>query len=231
VLADIDGRLAAERATEISAAGLRGKVVPQPADLSELATGARLIEVCEQAFGRCTLLVNNAGVFPMATLLEMTPEHFDRVLGLNLRGATFASQAAASAMIAAGGGGCIINVTSVDAFHPSMVGLAAYDASKAGLVALTRSMALELAPHRIRVNAIAPGGVNTEGARALQPQVVEAPPAGATEVMSQPVAVPIPLARLAEPDEIALPVIFLASSAASYITGTTLVVDGGLLVA
>lgn len=232
VLVDIDGARVTERAAEIGGAGLRGRAVALGADLAELASLERLTETCERSFGPCTLLVNNAGVFPAARVLEMTPEHFDRVLNLNLRATAFASRAVASRLVAAGLGGSIVNISSVDAFRPSMVGLAAYDSSKAGMVALTKSMALEFAPYGIRVNAVAPGGVNTEGARAFQAQLASAASTGATTAttpQSQPAAVPIPLARMAEPDEIALPVIFLASRAASYVTGTTLVVDGGML--
>ncbi|MFN8638982.1 MAG: SDR family oxidoreductase [Dehalococcoidia bacterium] len=228
LVADLDGALAADRASEIGAAGFRGKVAALAVDLSDVAAAPHLLEACTVAFGECTLLVNNAGVFPPSTLLEMTPAHFDRVLGLNLRAATFVSQAMASRLVGAEHRGSIVNIASVDAFRPSMVGLAAYDASKAAMVALTKSMALELAPRGIRVNAVAPGGVNTEGARAFQAQFgTRATPAA--DAPSAPAFVPIPLARMAEPDEIALPVVFLASSAASYITGTTLVVDGGML--
>ncbi len=229
LLVDIDGALAEERAAEIAATGFRGKAAALGVDLGDVTAAERLVEVCERSFGPCTLLVNNAGVFPAATLLDMTPEHFDRVLSLNLRASTFIAKAVASRLVATGRGGSIVNIASVDALRPSMVGLAAYDASKAGLVALTKSMALELAPYGIRVNAIAPGGVNTEGARAFQAQLAAAARPAAVADTPPPASVPIPLARMAEPDEIALPVVFLASSAASYITGATLVVDGGML--
>lgn len=230
LLVDRDGALVAQRASEIVASGVRGNAVGHAADLADIDAARGTIEACVAAFGRCTLLVNNAGIFPAASSLSMTPEFFDRVLTLNLRGAVFAAQAAAARMVAAGDRGSIVNIASVDALRPAMVGLAAYDASKAGMVAVTKSMALELAPHGIRVNAIAPGGVDTEGARAFQSELAAAPPsAPAPAATGAAAASPIPMGRMAEPDEIALAVVYLASSAASYVTGATLVVDGGML--
>ena len=122
-------------------------------------------------------------------------------------------------MVEQGGGGRIMNVTSIDALHPSMVGLAPYDASKHGLWGFTKNVALELAPHGIAVNAVAPGGVDTPGAGTgdLDPGVREA------------FKRLIPMGRMGEPDDIARAVLFLASDLASYVTGAQLVVDGGRL--
>jgi 2-deoxy-D-gluconate 3-dehydrogenase len=120
-------------------------------------------------------------------------------------------------MIDQGGGGRIINVTSIDALHPSMVGLAAYDASKHGAWGFTKNAALELAPHGIRVNAIAPGGIKTPGVG----DVDEAKMAAFTQM--------IPMGRMGEADEIALAALFLASDMSSYMTGSQIVVDGGRL--
>jgi NAD(P)-dependent dehydrogenase (short-subunit alcohol dehydrogenase family) len=121
-----------------------------------------------------------------------------------------------------------VNIASIDSLHPSMVGLAAYDTSKGGVLMFTKSLALELAPHRIRVNAIAPGGISTEGTK----QPLQG--SGMTEaeqqaVMDDFVQRSVPLGRIGTPDEIALAVVFVASDAASYMTGSLLVIDGGAL--
>jgi 2-deoxy-D-gluconate 3-dehydrogenase len=131
-------------------------------------------------------------------------------------------------MVDQGGGGAIINIASVDGLHPSMVGLAAYDASKGGVIMFTKNIALELAPHGIRVNAIAPGGITTEG--------TSRPLAGSgmtqqqmQELQDNFIRTKIPLRRMGQPDDIATVAVFLASSATGYMTGETVVVDGGML--
>lgn len=130
-------------------------------------------------------------------------------------------------MIELGIKGAIVNIGSIDSFHPSMVGLAAYDASKGGVLMFTKNLALELAPHGIRVNMVAPGGITTPGtSKPLEgsgstPEQMEAMMARFTEM--------IPLKRFGEPEEIGAAAVFLASDASSYITGTSLIVDGGRL--
>ncbi len=133
--------------------------VSSPADVR------RMVEAAVKTHGGLDIWVNNAGIYPMGPILEMSEEVWDRVLGINLKGTFLCSQAAGKQMVAQGRGGVIINVASIDAIHPSFVGLGAYDASKGGMLMFTKSLALELAPHGIRVMAIAPGGVNTEGTR------------------------------------------------------------------
>jgi NAD(P)-dependent dehydrogenase (short-subunit alcohol dehydrogenase family) len=165
------------------------------------------------------VLVNNAGVNRRATLLEETIAGFDRTLAVNLVGPWACAQAAARHMIDAGRGGRIVNVTSVLAFVP-LEGGGAYGAAKAGLEALTKVLALELAPHGIKVNAVAPG--HTATPMNYGPDDLRA------ATISRPV---IPTARAAAPDEIAAAIAFLASPAASYATGASLLVDGGLLLA
>ncbi|MDO9444630.1 MAG: SDR family oxidoreductase, partial [Dehalococcoidia bacterium] len=171
------------------------------------------------------ILVNNAGIYPLAPALEMTPEFFDRVIAVNLRGTVFAAQAVGRQMVAQARGGRIINIASVDGLHPSMVGLAAYDASKGGVVMFTKNFALEMAPHGVLVNAIAPGGVDTDGVRKMQGL-----PAARPEDAPLPLPT-VPLGRMARADEIATVVVFLASPAANYMTGEIVVVDGGMLIA
>jgi len=123
------------------------------------------------------------------------------------------------------GGGNIINIASIDALHPSMPGLASYDASKHGVWGFTKNFALEVAKQGIRVNAIAPGGISTEGVQKMNEGGAGAGQEEATKQFAQK----IPLGRFGEPDEIALAVLFLASEASSYMTGSMIVVDGGFL--
>jgi 2-deoxy-D-gluconate 3-dehydrogenase len=177
------------------------------------------------AYGRVDILVNNAGIYPFRPALEMTAEEWDRVQDINLRGTFLFSREFANQVVRQGGPGAIVNIGSIDSFHPSMAGLAAYDASKGGMLMLTRSMALEVARHGIRVNMIAPGGITTEGSSSglgsMTPEQVQA--------MVQEFTARIPLGRMGAPDDIATVALFLASPASAYITGAALVVDGGRL--
>ena len=187
----------------------------------------RAVDEAERTFGHLDVLVNNAGIFPQVPMMKMTPELFDQVYRVNLRGLAFASQAAAKQMIEQKNGGSIVNIGSIDSLHPSMVGLAAYDASKGGVLMFTRNFALEAAPYGIRVNAVLPGGVTTEG--------TSVPLAGSgmsdaeMKAMITQFTSRIPLRRMGVPDDIAKAVVFFASAASDYVTGASLVVDGGRL--
>ncbi len=131
-------------------------------------------------------------------------------------------------MIKRGNGGKIINITSIDALHPSFIGLAHYDASKHGIWGFTKNVALELAPHNIWVNAIAPGGILTPGVEKLQRSMTL--PAGVDmKTMLDSFMTKIPMSRLGDPDDIGKVALFLASDMSSYMTGTQIVVDGGVL--
>jgi 2-deoxy-D-gluconate 3-dehydrogenase len=222
LVADVD-LLGAERcAAELIAAG--GRASAFAVDVSAEGQVRAMVAVCRERFGSLDILVNNAGIFPAAPIAEMTPQLFDRVIAVNLRGLFLCTKLAAVAMIEQGRGGRIVNITSIDALHPSMVGLAHYDASKHGAWGFTKNAALELAPHGIWVNAIAPGGVATPGVAAMQ-----ADNAGAADIeafMSR-----IPMHRMGEPDDIARIALVLASGLASYMTGSQVVVDGGALLA
>jgi len=224
IVADLDAEAATIVAKEAEGAG---RAEALALDVAADDAGERMVGAAVEAFGSLDILVNNAGIYPMIPMLEITPETFDRVYRVNLRGLAFASKAAAARMIEQGGGGAIVNIASIDAFHPSMVGLAAYDASKGGVVMFTKSLALELGPHAIRVNAIAPGGITTEGTSAPLQE------SGMTEEemdqMMEAFRSRIPLRRMGEPDDIATVTVFLASGAAGYMTGETVVVDGGVL--
>jgi NAD(P)-dependent dehydrogenase (short-subunit alcohol dehydrogenase family) len=198
------------------------------ADVSRAEDATKTIDLVTARDGRIDVLVNNAGVFPMRAFLDVDEALWDRVLDTNLKGAFFFAQAAARHMARGPHGGSIVNVASIDALHPTGR-LTAYDASKGGLVMLTRALALELAPLRIRVNAVCPGGVDTPGADAATATMarqlgttVEALRAGSTTQR-------VPLGRLGQPDDIARAVLFFATALSSWVTGDVMVVDGGRL--
>ena len=195
-------------------------------DVSSEEDVKNLLEQTVKVYGGVDILVNNAGIYPSVPLMKMTPSDFRKVLDVNLIGAFLCTKYAAEQMIKQGKGGKIINITSVDALHPSMIGLAHYDASKHGLWGFTKNAALELAPHEIWVNAIAPGGILTEGVKASQKNTPEG--IDMSEVM-QSFLNKIPMKRMGDPDEIGKVALFLASDMSSYITGTQIVVDGGVL--
>ena len=169
-------------------------------------------------FGKVDILVNNAGIASKTPLLEISEEEWDRVVDTNLKGYHLCSQAVAKIMVEQNGG-IIINMASIGSLRPSKsLGWAVYNVTKAGVVMLTKQLALELASHRIRVNAIAPAPVRTDMVQELWTN---------SEILER-YSSSVPLGRIAEPDEIAQVAEFLASDASSYITGHTIVVDGGL---
>ena len=200
---------------EIRGAG--GEARALEADLTLAAEPERLVEAVVAAFGRVDVLVNNAGSYPLAGLLEMTAAEWDDVLAANLRSALGCLQAAGRRM-AASGGGAIVNVTSIQAFRPAPE-LAHYSAAKAGLEMLTRSAALELGPKGVRVNSVAPGLIWREGIETAWPD-------GVSRFVAR-----APLGRLGHPTDVADACLFMASPAARFVTGATLVVDGGVLAA
>jgi 2-deoxy-D-gluconate 3-dehydrogenase len=187
---------------------------------SSAAMVQRVIEHCR----RVDILVNNAGIYPLSRLRDGRAEVWDRTLAVNLRGPHLCSVAAARQMIAAGNGGRIINISSINTVH-TYVGVAHYDASKAGLNALTRAAALEFAPHAITVNTVAPGGVKTPGSLTIRREFGQ----GSVEAADEEFTRKMPLGRWAEPEDIGRAVWFLASDAAAYITGQVIFVDGGLM--
>ena len=225
MIADINTDAAGAAARKI-AAETAAQVEIVRADLARASDVRTMVEATLSAFGRLDILVNNAGVFPFASALEMTEAQWDHVLDVNLKGAFFAAQYAAKRMFATGDGGRIVNIASIDALHPTGH-LAHYDSSKGGMLMMTKALALELGPHGITVNAIAPGGINTPGTAAAAPAAEQTP--GVEEMSTAAFLARIPLRRMGEPDDIARVALFLASDASAYMTGAVLVVDGGYL--
>lgn len=224
VLADVN--LEAARTTSAEMTSMRYKVKEIKADSSNLADIKRVIDEAFSTFGDLNILVNNAGIYPLIPALDLTEATWDKTLDINLKGAMFFAQAAAKAMIAKQHGGKIINIASVDSFHPTG-NLVHYDASKGGLLMLTKALAKEWAPQGILVNAIAPGAIKTPGGSAtLDVRMTREQ----IEAMTKAFVSQIPLGRQGEPDDIAKVVLFLASEAADYVVGATIVADGGYLV-
>ena len=196
-------------------------------DVSAEKEVKRLVVWVRKKFGRLDILINNAGIFPSAPVLNMELALWEKIQAVNLRGVFLCSREAAKIMVKKGGGN-IINIASIDALHPSMIGLAAYDASKHGVWGFTKNFALEVAKKGIRVNAIAPGGIATEGVAAMNQPAKGKSKINQAEQIKQFTA-KIPLGRFGEPDDIATAVLFLASEASAYMTGEIVVVDGGYL--
>ena len=188
----------------------------------------KTVEETVKAFGSIDILVNNAGIFPSIPVSQMTLEDFEKVLAINLKGVFLCTKYVSEQMIKQGKGGKIINITSIDALHPSTIGLAHYDASKHGVWGFTKNVALELAPHKIWVNAIAPGGIMTPGVQKMQASMPTPQGVDMSKVLEAFLA-KIPMHRMGEPDDIGKVALFLASDMSSYMTGSQIVVDGGVL--
>lgn len=199
-------------------------------DLRDIKKLPLLIEYVSKKHGDLNLLVNNAGIFKYMSMLEMTEEMWDKVIDLNLKSVAFLSRESAKFMKEKGHGGRIINISSIDAIKPVAANLPHYDSSKAALRMFTRSFAKEVAPLGILVNDIAPGGVNTPGAKKIAGDNLSEAQIKAMEAQTEGFTKMIPLQRMGEPEDIGQAVLFLAGKASSYMTGTTIIVDGGLLI-
>lgn len=194
-------------------------------DVSDEKSVQSATDFAINTYGGIHILVNNAGIYPTIPVMAMKPSDFEKIISVNLKSVFHFTKAAANAMIKQGKGGKIINITSIDALHPSSVGLAVYDASKHGLWGFTKNTALELAPHNIAVNAIAPGGITTPGTGADRPVSKE------MEEILKKFTAKIPMKRMGLPDDIGKAALFLASGLSDYMTGSQIVVDGGVLLA
>jgi NAD(P)-dependent dehydrogenase (short-subunit alcohol dehydrogenase family) len=192
-----------------------GEAIVVRADVSERPQVARMLKETLESFGRVDILVNNAGVTLHQWMVDTTDEEWERVFGVNIFGCFYCSQLVAREMIQQGSGGRIINISSQVASRPIMR-RSAYAPSKAALEAFTRCCALELGSHGITVNAVAPGATRT----AINPDFAD-------PAFLESLERTIPLGKIAEPEEVASVVLFLASSAASQITGEVIHVDGG----
>jgi NAD(P)-dependent dehydrogenase (short-subunit alcohol dehydrogenase family) len=213
VLNYLDNQAAAEEsAAQIRALGQRAVTIA--GDVAQ-ATDVRRMIAAGVALGGLDIVVNNAGIFPRVEFLDMTEAQWDEVLSVNLKGTFLCTQAAAQQMVQRGQGGAVINLASGAAFRSSPRGVH-YVSSKAGIVGLTRAAALELAPHRVRVNAIAPGITDT-----AQPRY------GMSEAELQTAGRQVPLGRMGTPEDVADLAVFLASDESRHITGQTIHVNGG----
>ncbi len=215
VLLDVDDARGEALANRLGSQG--AQALYRHCDVGDKAQVDAAVAAALDRFGRLDVLVNNAGIFRAADFLDIAEADFDAVLRVNLKGAFLMGQACARAMVRQGTGGAIVNMSSVNGVM-AIPSIASYNASKGGVDQLTRVMSLALVDHGIRVNAVAPGTIATELAR----QAVLGSDEARARILSR-----TPMKRLGEPAEVADAVAYLASVAASYITGEILYVDGG----
>ena len=218
IVIDYRSRPEATEALEKQVAALGNCAIGIRADASKVADLQMLVDEAVKEFGRIDIMVNNAGVETRTSVLETTETQYDSVIGINLKSAFFGTQLAARQMIKQGGGGCVINISSVHEDWP-MPGNAPYCLSKGGMRMLTRTAGVELGPHNIRVVGVGPGAVATP----INEELLQNPEA------LKKLDTAIPLGRMAQPESIARAVAFLASDEADYITAATLFVDGGMM--
>ena len=218
VIIDFVAHPEATQAIESELSALGEKVMGVQADVSKVADLERLVAAAVEKYGRLDIMVNNAGVETRTSILDTTEAQYEKVMEINLKSAFFGTQLAAKQMIKQGGGGRIINMTSIHEDWP-MPGNTAYCLSKGGMRMLTRTAGVELAPHNILVVGVAPGAVATP----INVSTMNDP------ALLNKLNAAIPLGRMAKPEEIASVVAFLASDASSYITATTIITDGGMM--
>jgi glucose 1-dehydrogenase len=208
----------ATAALEQQVAQLGEQAIGVEANVSVVADLQKLIDAAVVKFGRVDIMINNAGIETRTSILDTTESQYEKVLEVNLKSAFFGTQLAARQMIKQGGGGRIINITSVHEDWP-MPGNTAYCLSKGGMRMLTRTAGVELAPHNILVVGVGPGAVATP----INLSTMNDP------ALLQKLDNAIPLGRMAQPEEIASVIAFLAGPGASYLTATTIFADGGIM--
>lgn len=220
----VDLNLAAAKATVAQLEANGGNALAVEADVSDEKAVAAAFTALDQRFGSIDILVNNAAHRSKAEFFEMTVEQWDKMHEVCTRGTFLCSREAIKRMKGTGKGGAIVNISSMSAAHTNLWGINYhYDSAKRGVDALTQGLAGEFAADHIRINSVLPGGMNSEGGANIS----------ATFKLRGPVTGPgrIPMGRISDPIEVAHAVLFLASPAASYVTGQLLAADGGFLVA
>ncbi len=205
-----------------------GKVSYIQIDLSDTNHISRIVDKAIKDFGDIHILVNNAGIYSYIPFIQMTEGLWDKTMDVNLKAVAFLSKAVVNVMIDKKHAGRIINISSIGAIKPTG-NLSQYDSSKGGVRMLTRSMAKEVAKYGITVNDIAPGGINTPGIKKIMGDNVTKEQEEALQKQTEQFIKTLPLQRMGEPEDIANAVLFLASDASSYMTGSTMIVDGGML--
>lgn len=195
-----------------------GRAATLGGDVANIADIQNLVDTTVRTFGRLDIMVNNAGMETRTSVLDSSEEDFDTVIAINLKGAFFGTQIAARQMIAQGGGGRIINITSTHEDWP-MPGNTPYCCAKGGVRMLTRTAGVELAPHQITVVGIAPGAIATP----INRETLDNPD------QRQKLEAAIPLGRIGQPDEVGKLAAWLASDQSAYVTATTYVIDGGIM--
>lgn len=215
VLADVDAAANAAAARAL-AEETGARTVAVECDVSDAAAVRSAVDAAVREFGSLDVCVANAGIVKGADFLDMTEEDFDAVIDVNLKGVFLTCQTAAKQMVAQGKGGAIVTMSSVNGAM-AIPTIAGYNASKGGVTNLTRCMALALAPHNIRVNAVGPGSIHTDVLQSVMDN----------EEKKRSILSRTPLLRIGEPSEVASVVAFLASDDASYVTGEIVYVDGG----